>query len=294
MSPRTKGNEKNKQKDGLFCMEQKTYQLLCSKFNHFHIEIVEHGLYKADRTWNFKQITSPFNRLYFVLSGDGYLENSHRRILLTPGFVYLIPAGSVYDYGCENLIYKFFLHFNLELFPGADVFDGLGQCLSRPCSLEFIKSLLALLDSESYSDLLRFQSMLGQVVSDFLDSAQSDYGICYPSSAFGKYASLLSQLNHNLSSATRLSDLALHQNLSYQTMLRNFKRDIGIGLKEYQEKLLLKKAKRLLLTTDLNIYEIADQLGFSDPYYFSRFFKKFESLPPREYRKLQLHLKGQS
>jgi len=34
-------------------------------------------------------------------------------------------------------------------------------------------------------------------------------------------------------------------------------------------------------------WEVAEALGFTDPYYFSRFFKKYEKLSPREYRKLR-------
>ncbi|MCD7814175.1 MAG: AraC family transcriptional regulator [Lachnospiraceae bacterium] len=38
--------------------------------------------------------------------------------------------------------------------------------------------------------------------------------------------------------------------------------------------LKMKQACKLLRTTDLYIYEIAHELGYTDPYYFSRQFKK--------------------
>lgn len=38
---------------------------------------------------------------------------------------------------------------------------------------------------------------------------------------------------------------------------------------------------------DMPVWEVAETLGFTDPYYFSRFFKKYEKLSPREYRKLR-------
>jgi AraC family transcriptional activator of pobA len=51
-----------------------------------------------------------------------------------------------------------------------------------------------------------------------------------------------------------------------------------------QEKLIL-EAKSFLLNTDLQITAIADKLGFENPPYFNRFFKKNTGLSPLGYRK---------
>lgn len=83
--------------------------------------------------------------------------------------------------------------------------------------------------------------------------------------------------------------MAKDMHVSYYSLSRNFKRDTGIGIKEYLEVMLLKKAKHLLLTTDLQLQEIANELQFCDPFYFSRFFRKYEKVPPREYRKKRLN-----
>ncbi|MDX1957922.1 MAG: helix-turn-helix domain-containing protein [Leptospiraceae bacterium] len=47
---------------------------------------------------------------------------------------------------------------------------------------------------------------------------------------------------------------------------------------------ILLEAKRKLTLRDDKIYEIAQSLGFEDPFYFSRFFKKFSGLSPENYR----------
>lgn len=47
----------------------------------------------------------------------------------------------------------------------------------------------------------------------------------------------------------------------------------------------LKKAKLLLLTTDLKVYEIAEQVGFEDINYFSQRFKQLVGMTPRQYKK---------
>jgi two-component system response regulator YesN len=43
------------------------------------------------------------------------------------------------------------------------------------------------------------------------------------------------------------------------------------------------KAKELLLSDDMKIYEVADTLGFESAYYFSKVFKKVVGLSPREF-----------
>jgi AraC-like DNA-binding protein len=47
---------------------------------------------------------------------------------------------------------------------------------------------------------------------------------------------------------------------------------------------LILESKRLLAHSDLNVSEIAYQLGFEDPSYFTRLFRQVEGLSPREFR----------
>ncbi|MDI4644773.1 helix-turn-helix domain-containing protein [Cohnella sp. F6_2S_P_1] len=46
------------------------------------------------------------------------------------------------------------------------------------------------------------------------------------------------------------------------------------------------KAKTLLRSTPLKFYEIAGQVGYADPNYFSLLFKKHAGMSPRDYRDL--------
>ena len=48
----------------------------------------------------------------------------------------------------------------------------------------------------------------------------------------------------------------------------------------------MEKAKKLLKTTDKSSGEIAQEVGYKDPHYFSFVFKKTQGQSPREYRRL--------
>lgn len=63
-----------------------------------------------------------------------------------------------------------------------------------------------------------------------------------------------------------------------------FKKEAGVNFSAYLTKSRMEKAMELLLKTDMNIYEIAYNTGFSNPHYFSISFKKFTELSPSEYR----------
>ncbi len=54
---------------------------------------------------------------------------------------------------------------------------------------------------------------------------------------------------------------------------------------EHIDEFMIQQAKKLLLETNLSLTEIAFQLGFSYPNYFSKFFKKHTQIAPNQFRK---------
>ncbi|MEG1604798.1 MAG: response regulator [Clostridia bacterium] len=63
-----------------------------------------------------------------------------------------------------------------------------------------------------------------------------------------------------------------------------FKKQYGMAVNDYINKVRIENAKRLMEETDLMIYEIAFRVGYNDQHYFSKIFKKYEAIPPTEYR----------
>lgn len=49
--------------------------------------------------------------------------------------------------------------------------------------------------------------------------------------------------------------------------------------------LKMREACKLLKTTDIYVYEVSMRLGYQDPYYFSRIFKKIVGVSPKEYKR---------
>ena len=74
-----------------------------------------------------------------------------------------------------------------------------------------------------------------------------------------------------------------HLNENYLCAL--FKSKMGITIGDYINNFRVEKATVLLKNTNFSITDIASQVGFDDPGYFTRVFKKHTGVTPREFRK---------
>ena len=63
-----------------------------------------------------------------------------------------------------------------------------------------------------------------------------------------------------------------------------FKKEVGTTFINYLTDLRIKKAKQLLSSTDLMVYEVSTNVGYENYAYFSTVFKKSVGLSPKEYR----------
>ena len=85
-------------------------------------------------------------------------------------------------------------------------------------------------------------------------------------------------------SSFSVEDLAGTLNISRVQLYRKVKGVLGIGVGDYINNFRLDKAKGLLMTTTMNISEIAYSCGFSSPNYFSTAFKTKYEMTPKDFR----------
>jgi AraC-like DNA-binding protein len=91
-------------------------------------------------------------------------------------------------------------------------------------------------------------------------------------------------LQESFDTPVNIEKLAKDLPMGYSTFRRAFKKITGSSPNQYLLDLRLNKAKDLLLSTKLNINEIADQTGFDSIYYFSKLFKKKNAGSPTSFR----------
>ena len=96
-------------------------------------------------------------------------------------------------------------------------------------------------------------------------------------------------IDSNFSNIMHPNDAAKACSVDVRYISQLFKRYQKISPHEYIMRLKLNRAANLLLITDLEVKEVGHRVGFTDPYHFSRNFKKVHGLSPNQYR--QVHLK---
>jgi AraC-like DNA-binding protein len=84
-----------------------------------------------------------------------------------------------------------------------------------------------------------------------------------------------------------VGNLAALNNMSASHFSNLFRKSTGMPPIDYFIHLKMQKACQLLYSPTLKIKEIAYTIGYDDPYYFSRIFKKLMGLSPEQYRILQ-------
>ncbi|MGG3871232.1 PocR ligand-binding domain-containing protein [Brevibacillus laterosporus] len=81
-----------------------------------------------------------------------------------------------------------------------------------------------------------------------------------------------------------LADMAVICHVSPSYFSRLFTKETGENFSVFIPRLKIEWAKQILETTDLSISQISNELGFSEPSYFIKTFKKFERITPSVYR----------
>ena len=81
-----------------------------------------------------------------------------------------------------------------------------------------------------------------------------------------------------------LDDVSREINISPYYFSKVFKEATGQNFIDYLTGLRIDKAKELLETTDMSMKEICVEVGYSNPNYFSRIFKKIVGVSPTEYK----------
>ncbi len=94
----------------------------------------------------------------------------------------------------------------------------------------------------------------------------------------------LEYIKNNFKRNISLEEMSQVLNISPYYFSKIFKKSVGINFKEYLIKLKIEYAQKLLTQTDMPIKEIAYEIGFDDPNYFIKAFKKYTGFTPASVR----------
>lgn len=99
---------------------------------------------------------------------------------------------------------------------------------------------------------------------------------------------VIEYIDENISESISLEEVAREVGISPFYLSKLFKKETGLNFITYVNMKKMHKAKEYLRNTDETIRNIALDLGYNEPNYFSKVFKSIEGITPSEYRKNQI------
>ena len=255
-------------------------------------------LQKANSDHNKPVIVRPFDIFSQMLNG-GKLEicflNNRRKLILHDGDAFYGPAGlarhSTYLENVPRLTrftlcsFSFFENLHLSNFfpdpfiiPASEGGSKIGQiCLELKKNIDSTENQL----SREISIKKLAMELLLIIVRNAKIDENSLKHIPLPGSAC---FNALNYLEKNYYKSITIHELAKIACLSTSRFHRVFKALTGLSPRAYIIDLRLRKAQEKLLVTDMPISAIAEAVGWSDAFYFSRIFHSKLNITPSQYR----------
>jgi len=231
------------------------------------------------------------NLLIYCYEGLGHVETANWQGVVESGQVLLLPAGVPHHYRADDdepwSIY--WSHFSGPL--AREYIDQMGYDSARPVRdlgyspaiiAQFREALQAARSAYNTKALIYVTHLLQQILTHIArDLYATDQGNKQEMGIEGVQALMLQNLDKSLS----LEYLAEQAQLSKYHFSKLYKQQTGFAPIQHFLLMKIDYACYLLETSDSSVQDIAQKLGYDDPLYFSRLFKKVVGLAPRAYRK---------
>lgn len=281
---------------------------MISTAQQLHLLILNVGKATQYADWNWRDVRSPFSRLYYVSEGSACILFPDRQQTLRAGYLYYIPAFTTHSYVCEGLFTHYYVHIYENDTSGESPLDSLAlpsEVAAHALDAHLVERLCEINPSLRLSDsdpaiydnqptLLRSiarstQLVLGQQVESegILFQLLSRFIECAtPKEEAGdsRIQQVLRHIRRHIYEPLSVPALADVACLSSSHLIRLFRKETGLTPLQYVNLKKMEKAQLMLLTSDTPVKNIILQLGFSDPSYFDRLFRRQLGMTPLQYR----------
>jgi AraC-like DNA-binding protein len=254
--------------------------------------------------WNWKDINSPFARLYMVEEGSAKVILPDGVHVIQPGHLYLIPAFVTHSYESDSVFTHYYFHIYNEYdifdrydFPfevNADELDALlvkrllainpaiGLKYSDPRTYDNFSTLaqnIAAINQKSLTLELETNGILSQLFSRFLYKATLKQEI-----ADKRIKKVLRYIRENIGKNIHIDDLADICELNRDHFTRLFKKEMQSTPLQYIIRKKIERAQLILASREESMKDIAYSLSFEDVTHFYKTFKKVTGLLPIAYK----------
>ena len=221
------------------------------------------------------------------LSGRRQLVFQGKVYDLKPGEAWFLPANTPVERRCEESGEVVFFKFFCECLPGVDpLLDWKNREPRRMRSINITEWSTWLEDDRTLgiSNILGLRGLLLWWMVQAIP--ELDEVVSLHLASHSKFSVVFQHIEDHLGANLRLPELADVHGTTPGAFAAAFTRSTGISPKEYLTRRLNQEAIRWVMSSNLKMKEIAENLHFNDEYYFNRFFQKQNGMPPMRYRSM--------
>ena len=214
----------------------------------------------------------------YISEGEAEYTFLGKKYIAKPKSIIFFPRKSAYEINILSPMKYICIDFNFEDDPSISKLL-LFRTMSTESSNEFPKLLKIYLMKSPWHIPSLFQGVY-KIYAEVLKSENANYKKISP-----VFSDITAYILENLQNPEfAVPDIASRFKISEVHLRRIFKSATGTSPIRYINHLRLEKAKTMLSESSMKISEIALLTGFSDPYYFSRIFKKETGISPASFR----------
>ena len=231
-------------------------------------------------------------QLIYVASGKAHFHFGEEERIVTAGHVVLYrpKEPQKYEYYGKDQTQVFWVHFtgnnvtNILRSYGITDNKKVFYCGSSIDNQNLFRKMINELQmsKENYAEML--EMYLRQI---FITMQRAFIGTIKKEKArvVDKIEKATVYFNENYSQEINIDEYAEQMHVSVSWFIRNFRESTGLTPMQYILSKRIYNAEILLQDPSYNVSEISRVVGYDNPLYFSRIFKKAKGLSPSEYRK---------
>ena len=253
------------------------------EIDRLHLDISELSYAKLNKGDGYSDLKPLFTRVYCIKKGEGVITYRGGEIPMTEGNIYILPTGIRMKYKCTSPLEKLYFHVNLLQSNNSDMFTSMKAPVCIPNRHEDIEQALYLFNNDDMYAVMRLKAWLWDIISIGMEIGGTEFA------SVPRYSPLVEQtiayIDRNLQSALTVSKIAADLYTSEGRLQKAFRDEMKQPLGKYISDRLYFTAEQKLRTTDRSVKDISTELGYCDPFYFTRCFTKRYGMSPSEYRK---------
>jgi AraC family transcriptional regulator of arabinose operon len=230
--------------------------------------------------------------LLYCLDGAGVLDLSQGQHRITRGTLALLRPFEFHAYAAdsEHPWSYYWIHFNgtvaqqyYEILTGG----GKNVCIAVASDLRFVENFEKILgvfqEGQAYKNLVQASAAMHQLLGDLFGQ------ICQRSapqeSAGARIERTLAMMRKNVGAHVSIHELAASAGMSHAYFTLQFRKHTGQSPRSYFNRQRIAKACEYLAATDTKVENVARLVGYEDPFYFCRLFKRITQQTPTVYRR---------